>query len=91
MTLDLKQFHRALKSGISLQEAMVSFEITDTEACYLFGLAEKMYGAVTNQYREEFFDGGVVIPGPVAHTRPPAVYSNRSQQEVIDYYLKYEI
>lgn len=30
-------------------------------------------------------------PNPTSFTRPPATYDNRSQQDVIDHYLKLEI
>lgn len=74
----LESFRLGLTQGMTMSQAMERFDLSEKGAIYMFDLSEKIYGPSGNNLAD--------APPPVFQ-RPPAVYSNRSQEEVISYYL----
>lgn len=74
----LESFRLGLTQGMTMYQAMERFDLSEKGAIYMFDLSEKISGPSGNNWAD--------APPPV-YQRPPAVYSNRSREEVISYYL----
>ena len=84
---ELREFWKLLKGKWKKKHMMDFFQLTEEEATEMYKQAEALHGGGMRQLKKEN-DGDDVEPVKEKKTnvseRPPALYSNRTREQVID-------
>lgn len=91
---ELRAFWKLLKAKWKKKDMMSFFQLTDEEATEMYSQAEALHGGGLRQLKKEN-DGDDPEPAEAKkfkpYERPPAVYSNRTREQVIDELEKTEL
>lgn len=84
---ELRDFWKLLKARWKKKDMMSFFQLTSEEATEMYNQAEALHGGGLRQLKKEN-DGDDEEPAQSKNfqpqVRPPAVYSNRTREQVID-------